>query len=91
MYELQITENTRKEIEQLKASGEESEIRRLEELLKELQAHPRTGIGKPEELGGALSGKWSRRISEKNRLVYEIDTSAWRVTVLRAIGHYTDH
>ena len=41
-------------------------------LIGELYEHPRTGTGKPEPLSGDRSGQWSRRISKKHRLVYEI-------------------
>ncbi|MEG1585970.1 MAG: Txe/YoeB family addiction module toxin [Bacteroidales bacterium] len=91
MYTVIITEHAQKDICVLEDSGKPAEINRLHELLKELGEHPQTGIGKPEELGGPLSGKWSRRISEKNRLVYQIDSEKQKVTVLHAIGHYSDH
>ena len=42
-------------------------------LLTELQEHPRTGTGKPDPLSGGRAGQWSRRISQKHRLVYEIE------------------
>lgn len=41
-------------------------------LIGELYEHPRTGTGKPEPLSGDRSGQWSRRISKRHRLVYEI-------------------
>ena len=37
-----------------------------------LMEHPEIGTGKPEQLRGNLVGKWSRRITDKHRLVYEI-------------------
>jgi len=45
-------------------------LRRINDLIKEAQRDPFTGIGKPEALKHALSGFWSRRIDETNRLVY---------------------
>ena len=36
-------------------------------LLEEIQEHPRTGIGHPEQLSGDLTGKWNRRITKKYR------------------------
>ena len=41
-------------------------------LIGELYEHPRTGTGKPEPLSGDRLGQWSRRISKRHRLVYEI-------------------
>lgn len=45
---------------------------RLNALLKECARDPFRGIGKPEPLGGNLSGWWSRRISGQHRLVYRV-------------------
>lgn len=47
-------------------------LRRLNELLKESQRTPFTGIGKPEPLIGNLKGFWSRRITREHRLVYRV-------------------
>ena len=59
-------------------------------LIGELYEHPRTGTGKPEPLSGDRSGQWSRRISKKHRLVYEIQDTNVIVLVLTAYGHYGD-
>ena len=47
-------------------------FQKLLKLETELKEHPRTGTGKPEQLSGNRTGQWSRRISKKHRLVYEI-------------------
>lgn len=59
-------------------------------LIAELHEHPRTGTGKPEPLSGDRSGQWSRRITKKHRLVYEIHDTEVVVLVLTAFGHYDD-
>ena len=41
-------------------------------LIEECRRHPFKGTGKPEPLGGNLSGWWSRRISREHRLVYRV-------------------
>ncbi len=41
-------------------------------LIEECRRHPFKGTGKPEPLGGNLSGWWSRRISHEHRLVYRV-------------------
>ena len=46
-------------------------LKRINDLIKEAQRDPFTGIGKPEALKHGLAGFWSRRIDETNRLVYE--------------------
>ena len=55
---------------------------------RELYEYPLTGTGKPELLSGDRSGQWSRRISKKHRLVYEIQEANVIVLVLTAFGHY---
>lgn len=46
-------------------------LRRINDLIRDAQRNPSTGIGKPEALKYSLSGFWSRRIDETNRLVYQ--------------------
>ena len=45
-------------------------LKRVNALVKDIERTPYEGIGKPEPLKGNLSGWWSRRIDEKNRIVY---------------------
>jgi toxin YoeB len=47
-------------------------LARLNDLIKECSRDPFHGIGKPEPLGGNLSGWWSRRINSEHRLVYRV-------------------
>ena len=47
-------------------------LARLNGLLQECMRHPFRGTGKPEPLGGNLSGWWSRRIDREHRLVYRV-------------------
>jgi len=56
---------------------------RIHTLIKDILRHPFTGIGKPEPLKQALSGYWSRRITEEHRLVYKITKDAVIIVQLR--------
>jgi len=47
-------------------------IAKVNTLIEECRRHPFKGTGKPEPLGGNLSGWWSRRISHEHRLVYRV-------------------
>ena len=59
-------------------------------LLKEmLRDDPSKGMGKPEQLRHNLSGYWSRRISQKDRLIYKFDDHS--VYIFAIGGHYSDH
>ena len=48
-------------------------LKRINNLIKDIERNGNEGIGKPEPLTGDLSGFWSRRINEKDRLIYQID------------------
>jgi toxin YoeB len=48
-------------------------LRKINNLIKEIQRSPYDGIGKPEPLKFDLAGLWSRRIDPEHRLVYKIE------------------
>ena len=58
-------------------------LKKLNQLLKDCQRDPLSGIGKPEPLKGDLSGAWSRRINDEHRLVYIVDDKEIRVSSCR--------
>jgi toxin YoeB len=59
---------------------------RINRLIRESQRDPFRGLGKPEPLKQRLSGCWSRRIDETNRLVYRV--AADRIEVVACRYHY---
>ena len=61
-------------------------LKRINRLLDEVQRAPFDGIGKPEALKENLSGFWSRRIDDTNRLVYVMDKTA--LTIISCRYHY---
>lgn len=63
-------------------------LKRINLLIKEMQRDPFNGTGKPEPLKGNLSGFWSRRIDEKNRIVYYEE--AGDIFIVACRGHYDD-
>lgn len=63
-------------------------LRRIKELLKDIDRNGYKGKGKPEPLKGDLSGYWSRRIDEKNRIVYKIDGDVIRI--VQCGSHYRE-
>ena len=58
-------------------------VLRINALIKECARTPFTGIGKPEPLRGALSGWWSRRITQEHRLVYRPSVEGLRLAQCR--------
>lgn len=63
-------------------------LKRINMLLKEIQRTPFAGRGKPEQLKGDLSGNWSRRINEADRLVYQVTGD--EIQIIQCRGHYDD-
>ena len=61
-------------------------LRRINKLIKATKSTPFDGIGKPEPLKENLSGFWSRRIDDTNRLVYAVDDNY--LTIISCRFHY---
>lgn len=61
-------------------------LKKINELLKDISRSPYEGIGKPEPLKHALSGFWSRRITDEHRLVYRVEGKT--IQVAQARYHY---
>ena len=61
---------------------------RCNELIRDIERNGNKGIGKPEPLKGDLQGWWSRRIDEKNRLVYKVEGED--IVILSCRFHYSD-
>ena len=61
-------------------------LKKVNELLKDISRNSYEGIGKPESLKHALSGYWSRRITDEHRLVYRVEGDV--IKVAQARYHY---
>ena len=61
-------------------------LKRINALIKDIERNHFEGIGKPEPLKGDLSGFWSRRIDNVNRIVYRINNGI--LEILSCKGHY---
>ncbi len=58
-------------------------LERINKLIRETQREPFEGIGKPEALKHALSGFWSRRITDEHRMVYRVEGNELLIAQLR--------
>lgn len=58
-------------------------LKRINKLIKEISREPFKGTGKPEPLKHALSGYWSRRITEADRIVYKVESGSLYIAQLR--------
>ena len=69
-------------------SQDKKTLKRINLLIKDIERNPYEGIGKPEPLKDTLSGFWSRRIDEVNRLVYRLHGD--QIQIAQCKGHYDD-
>ncbi len=67
-------------------SQDKKTLKRINKLIAAIKAEPFSGIGKSEPLKENLSGFWSRRIDESNRVVYAVTDS--HVTIISCRYHY---
>ena len=63
-------------------------LKKINSLLKDIDRNAYDGIGKPEPLTGNFSSYWSRRIDEKNRIVYKIIDN--QIVIIQCGSHYRD-
>ena len=63
-------------------------LKKINELIRDIERNGNSGIGKPEPLKNELSGFWSRRITDIHRLIYSIDGD--NIYVAKCKGHYGD-
>lgn len=63
-------------------------LKRINQLIQDIDRNGYAGIGKPEPLKDNLSGWWSRRIDDTNRIVYRIRDNA--VEIIQCGSHYRD-
>ncbi len=61
-------------------------LARIKQLIREIRREPFSGMGKPEPLNHALSGYWSRRITDEHRIVYKIQDDA--LLIAQVCYHY---
>lgn len=75
-----LSPNALEQLEELKKSDPRLLVKVIS-LIAEIAADPFSGTGKPEPLKHDLKGKWSRRITQEHRLVYEVrENSIWIIS-----------
>ena len=79
------TDFARKQYEELQEKDKRL-IKKINILIKDIKRNGNEGIGKPEPLQHELSGYWSRRIDDKNRLVYKVSDN--QITIVACANHY---
>ena len=86
--EVVLLKQAREDRDYWKSKGDKRILNRITALLKDIEQHPFSGIGKPEPLKGE-KGKWSRRITDEHRLVYSISNGRIYIYVFSMRFHYS--
>ena len=89
-YLIDFTSEALSDLKKHMKSGDKKVLLKIDKLLDEIREHPETGTGKPEKLKHYQSSIWSRRISDKHRIVYRIEEEVIIVLVIALWGHYND-
>lgn len=89
LYKIQYTPEANRGLAKL-LKDEPKAFQKAIRFIEELREHPKTGLGHPEPLKGQPEGRWSREITKKHRLVYQIIENQVIVLILTAYGHYED-
>lgn len=84
--EIIFTPDAIEDLKEWKKSGNTQIFKRIDSLLESIKRSPFEGIGKPEALKHDLKGKWSRRITDADRIVYDVEENIINVYSLK--GHY---
>ena len=85
--EIEYTPVAKEHREYWKKSGNLAVQKKISALIEDIIKHPYEGVGKVEELKYELTGKWSRRITQEHRIVYEIKEDNV-LLISRLKGHY---
>ena len=90
-YRIQYTAEAKEDINKFIKAGEKQILKKIQILIAELKIHPKTGEGNPKRARQFPGNVWSRRITKKHRLIYEIFENIVTVQVFKAGGHYFDN
>lgn len=89
-FRIKIEPKASLDIAKHKKSGNQSSIKKITQILIELSETPFEGTGNPEALKHELTGFWSRRINQKDRMINRVEENIVTVFVISAKGHYSD-
>jgi toxin YoeB len=89
-YLVEYLSDAKEHLKAYKKAGNKTALAKIKRIEGELKEHPETGIGKPEKMKYGFSGFWSRRIDDKNRMVYKIEENIITVSIHYLMYHYED-
>jgi toxin YoeB len=85
--QIELTVRAAEDLVYWKKTGNKPVLKKIRILLENIIETPFSGIGKPELLKHDLSGKWSRRITQSDRIIYQIIGDTVYIYSLK--GHYS--
>ena len=88
--QVEFSDKAKKDLEYWAKSGNKGILNKIYTLVEDIQLHPFEGIGKPEPLKHQLNGKWSRRINQEHRIIYQVvdENTIEILNILSLKGHY---
>lgn len=89
-YQIALTDRAKIHLSEWKKSGQHIALKKIQRIVHELSLTPYSGIGSPEPLKFNFSGLWSRKIDNKNRIIYQVSEESEVVYVVSVKGHYDD-
>lgn len=89
-YKIVLRSEAERDLSKHKKAGNVATNKKITSIFKDFENNPYTGVGNPEKLKHDLAGLWSRRINQKDRIIYEVQENIVTVYVLSAMGHYSD-
>jgi toxin YoeB len=89
-YIIELTDLAKEQLQKHKKSGNKANLNKISKIFEDLENNPFVGVGHPEQLKHSLSGFWSRKINQKDRIIYTVNNLLVLVEVISAMGHYSD-
>jgi len=89
-YQIIYTDYAKEGMRKHQKSGDKQAVKKIDSFLDEIEIHPTFGTGHPERLKHFAGNVWSREITKKHRLKYEIFEETHEVHILQTYGHYDD-
>ena len=87
IYKIRILENAQEDLDWLRKNDRTSHVKCFD-LVREIMQDPRNGTGKPERLRYFEKEVYSRRVNQKDRMIYTIYESLGEVDISSVRGHY---
>jgi toxin YoeB len=83
---IELIDLAKEQLQKHKKSGNKDNLNKISKIFDDLENHPFVGVGNPEQLKHSLSGFWSRKINQKDRIVYSVNDLLVSVEVISAMG-----